>query len=310
MSLKRKSPPRRPDITETKLAELYNKGFNYREIANFFNTGSKIIVAKLVKMGIQPEKLSRNLRQDLDDSVLVKLYNEGLSSYQIGKRFHVTNVTVRNRLKRNGIILRDFSRDVPIDELKQLYLVDKKSCREIADMYDTTHTLVRRHLNDAGIILRSKMEANAKLIRTNVCVICGTAFRPHDAETPSPNYNRKTCSPACHSVLMSDILFENPVNWKDGSSQAHYQNVAKRTKEMICEICEGTVEERLDTHHDDKNHANNDFDNTHIWCVICHAKYHYITDNRGLQGWNPHTPKLKDFRSRLDEVGIKYTIPF
>jgi hypothetical protein len=309
MILKQQKISRRPDITDTKLAELYNKGFNYREIAHFFNTESKIILAKLNKMGIEPEKLSLDLRQDIDDSIIVKLYNEGLSSCQIGEQFHITSTTIQNRLKRNGVILRDFSKDIPISDLKRLYVTDKKSCREIADMYDTTHTLIKRHLNEAGVSLRSKVEANAKLIRINTCIICGTVFRPHDATTPSPNYGRKTCSPACRSVLLSTILFENPHNFKDGSSQSHYQNVARKTKEMKCEICNKTVEERLDTHHSDKNHANNDFDNTHIWCVFCHAKYHYITENRGLRGWNPHTPKLKKFRSRLDELKIEYSIP-
>lgn len=99
------------------------------------------------------------------------------------------------------------------------------------------------------------------------------------------------------------------VNWKDGSSQTHYQKVAKMTKYMVCDICGKTCKDRLDTHHVDRDHTNNSPDNIHIWCVGCHAKYHYIVDDRGLQGWNPNTPKLLEFRKRLDELKIEYTVP-
>jgi hypothetical protein len=303
---------RRPDILANDVVNLYKSGKNYREIAKYFNTDSKIIISRLEKAGIHVEKLTTELRQDLDNSKIKELYSGGVSSEKIAKLVGCTDVTVCNRLKRMGIIFPKIDRDdIDLDDVIHMYNIEKKSAREIGKKYNASHTLIYRKLEQAGYNRRSQKEALEKYARINECVVCGEKFRPKAKWTDTNGLNRKTCSKLCHSALMSSLTSdEKSHNWKGRASQPHYQRIAKILKPTTtCEICnEEIVTERKDTHHMDRDHTNNTSDNLHIWCVKCHAKYHYITDDRGLRGWNPNTPKLKEFKNKLDELGIPYTI--
>jgi 5-methylcytosine-specific restriction endonuclease McrA len=60
----------------------------------------------------------------------------------------------------------------------------------------------------------------------------------------------------------------------------------------------------LDTHHKDRDRSNNTIENIMVLCASCHAKLHYVEDDRGLQGWNAaKAQELKD-RTRYD-VGVQ-----
>jgi hypothetical protein len=300
---------RRKDITDREVIELFNKGLNYRQIAKYYHTESKIIINRLIRNGIQVSKLSSLHRQDLKDPEIVKLYSEGKSANEIAVLLNTTDVTICNRLKSNGIILKqNFRADIKDEELINLYVDKKLSTPKIAKKLDTTAQLVKTRLKNAGITLRTKIEAGELIAKKNECVICGTIFRPRQHSTDTNSLKRKTCCKACRSALLSQLHSgKNSTNWKDGSSQMHYQKVLRETHVMICEICQ-TEEVRIDTHHEDRDHTNNTKENLHPWCVTCHAKYHYITDGFRLKGWNPNTPKLSEFKKRLDELGISYKV--
>lgn len=300
--------PHRHDITIEKIVKLFNDGKNYREIAVIFHTDSKIIISRLNDAGIKVERLTSDLRQDVDNDKLKELHDQGLSSVKISKIVGTSDVTVCNRLKRMGVIFPDRERkDINMDDVIRMYSIENKSAREIGDIYNVSHTFIYCKLKELGYVIKTKKEALEKHARINECVVCGNKFRPRKHWADTKSLNRKTCSDACNSALMSALQSgSNGSNWKGGASQVYYQRIVKELKPRICEICGDEVEERKDTHHMDGNHMNNTKENLYVWCVKCHAKYHYLTDDRGLRGWNPNTPKLKVFCDKLDQLGIEY----
>lgn len=161
-------------------------------------------------------------------------------------------------------------------EIIDLYL-SGKSLRDIATLKSTTHTRVKGILIRNNITRRTHQEAASKQIRFNKCVVCGVVFRP------LANYNRKTCSSACNTALMSRLMIEHPSSFIDGSSEPYYQRIAYSMKERKCEQC-GKTASRLDVHHEDKNRANNSKENIRILCVSCHAKHHYNNGDANIRG--------------------------
>jgi len=113
------------------------------------------------------------------------------------------------------------------------------------------------------------------------CIVCGQEF----ALLPTQNPNRKTCSHECFVVLMKqEQTGDNNSCWKGGYSQPSYQRRRREMKPDVCETCGAVPPTRLDTHHLDRDHTNNTFENLIVLCVNCHAKVHYIEDDRGLNG--------------------------
>jgi 5-methylcytosine-specific restriction endonuclease McrA len=115
------------------------------------------------------------------------------------------------------------------------------------------------------------------------CIICGIQFELLTTQNPK----RTTCSPDCFKELMRrKQMGPNNSYWRGGHSQAHYERIRKLIKPNSCEKCGadgGGV--RLDTHHKDRNKANNEPWNIMVLCAKCHAYLHYLEDDRGLRGW-------------------------
>ena len=170
-----------------------------------------------------------------------------------------------------------------IEEIIRLYVVDQKSTHVFARIFDTSHTTIRRILKANGVKMRSHVDAALPQVRYNTCVMCGKTFRACNTGEMR-KLSRKCCSDTCFRELMRNIQLNNQnSNWKGGHSQGHYQRIRRETKEEICEWC-GKIGCRLDTHHKDRNKANNSLDNIMVLCVSCHAYLHYIEDERGLNG--------------------------
>ena len=85
----------------------------------------------------------------LEKEELEDLYiNQGLSTIQIGKMFGVVNTTVGNRLKFFGIPTRRCGEGngklkMSKDELYQLFIVEKKTAQEIADIYGVKRYIIQ-----------------------------------------------------------------------------------------------------------------------------------------------------------------------
>jgi hypothetical protein len=304
-----KKTSRRPDISDREILELHKKGLNYRQIAKYFKTDSKVIIARLVRNGVQIIKLSKETRQDLDNNIILQLYKEGKSTSAIAELLKTNDVTIGNRLKSQGITFEsNYRDDIKTEEIIKLYVDEKLSTRKIAKRFNTTAQLIKTRLEKAGIARRTRLEAGDLIARRNICVVCGKIFRPKKYWKDTNGRDRKTCSDACYSILTSEIHSgEKAENWKGGGSQEYYQKRLREEYELVCEICQ-TETARIDTHHEDGDHKNNTKENIHPWCVVCHARYHYITEGNRLKNWNPNTPKLIEFKKRLNELGISYNI--
>jgi RNase P subunit RPR2 len=242
----------------------------------------------------------------LDSEEILKLYLSGKSSVEISEMFGVSSEAILYHLHKVNAKMRK-PQKLDNNKICDMYSIEMKSTNEIAKLMNTDHGTISRILKINNIHIRTKIEAFEKYVKINTCVICGTKFRPNKSWRDTKNTHRKTCSDLCLGTLLSEIQRgEKSGQWIDGSSQIHYQRrLREEYEELICEICNEKFK-RMDTHHQDRNHSNNSKENIHPWCVVCHARYHYITDDRGLQGWNPNTPKLNEFKKRLDELGIPY----
>lgn len=165
------------------------------------------------------------------------------------------------------------------NELVRYYL-DGHTLRDTGEKFGITYTSqVRKLLLSLGIKPRNHISAALPQVRLNTCVICGTVFRPMGRK------DRKTCSKDCNSKLMTEIQSGDKCStWKGGRSQGYYQKVRRELKPDVCEVC-GVTDARLDTHHIDRDRTNNTLENIQVLCVQCHAKRHYIEDDRGLRGW-------------------------
>lgn len=107
-------------------------------------------------------KLSPRFRDDLDDEEIKKLYiKEGLSTIQIGKKLGVSDRTISNRLKKQGIKVRNKSirDDLDDEEIKKLYIEGGLSTIQIGEKLGTSAVTIWNRLKKQGINL-SKNTSN------------------------------------------------------------------------------------------------------------------------------------------------------
>ena len=212
------------------------------------------------------------------------LYTSGKSSLEIARIAGVSKEAILYHLRTNGVQIR---KSPEVDTTKACDLYKRgMSTVEIGKTFGVSHTKIRNVLRACGIAMRTQAEALQKYARINTCVVCGKSFRPREHWKSGKGLNRKTCSKGCHSTLMSRLQTHD-----SGSSQCYYQRIRRELKPDICEMC-GETNCRLDTHHVDRDHSNNTVENLMVLCVKCHAKLHYIEDDRGLQGWKKTSGKM------------------
>ena len=95
---------------------------------------------------------------DIPRIILERLYAEGLTQKDIGKRFGVTEGTIKNRMAEYGIKTRtaqDYLRlDIPKEKLEQLYVVEGRYAPEIAAILGCAVSAVYNYMERYGIPLR------------------------------------------------------------------------------------------------------------------------------------------------------------
>jgi predicted DNA-binding protein YlxM (UPF0122 family) len=95
----------------------------------------------------------------IDKGILVKLYvNEGLSTYQVAKRFNCHATVIQKRLKENGIKLRKPKQKIIIskDRLIDLYVKQGFSVTDTARKLGISHCAAYNKLKENGIGPRKK----------------------------------------------------------------------------------------------------------------------------------------------------------
>ena len=119
---------------------------------------------------------SRDLYDSSIDEEIIKLYNEGKSSTEIGKMFGLTHGSILRHLKHCGVERRTLSesqytynkKERPKDfdsyeKMYDLYIVRKMNKRELAELYGSDTTTIDRVLKSLGIKIRGNSEARIGL---------------------------------------------------------------------------------------------------------------------------------------------------
>src|SRR3989338_4113311 len=92
---------------------------------------------------------------------------EGLTTYQIAKRYGCCQGTVWNRLKEYGIKTRSpwNATDLTKEKLENWYVIQKLSTWEIEKRYGYSRGTVHRKLQEFGILLRTPSDAHIRFPR-------------------------------------------------------------------------------------------------------------------------------------------------
>lgn len=83
----------------------------------------------------------------LNEENIYKLYNNGMSSKEIGAKFNVSQDTIRDRLKKNGVILK-IGRSVKNVDLDKIYNNYKngKTIQQLADNMNVSYAFIAKKL--------------------------------------------------------------------------------------------------------------------------------------------------------------------
>lgn len=157
----------------------YTQKKSATEIAEIFGCDPTVIYSHMKKNGMQrrPYSEAHKIRYarnglHLDLAEIVRLYfEEQLSLIEVAERLGVSRDTVRKRLLAAGYKLRKRGEarrlressftDTDLAEMVRLYCEEEQSSMEIASRYNCSDAVVRKHLKQHGVRLRTFKEAQA-----------------------------------------------------------------------------------------------------------------------------------------------------
>jgi hypothetical protein len=103
-----------------------------------------------------------------DITKIKELYSNGLSCLHIGKIFDVSKTPIIKILKKEGLLKKGYSNGKKIiltnkqkKIIKNLYIIEKKNCKEIGDILNLTESFINKYLGTV-YYRRSKGEANSE----------------------------------------------------------------------------------------------------------------------------------------------------
>lgn len=150
-------------------------------------------------------------------------------------------------------------------ELTKLYIIDKKSIRQIAELKKCSVGNVHYWLLKHSIKCREP----------------GMVGKKHTMESKKlMGMKSKGQIPWCKGLKLPELgekrKGKNNPNYKHGNSRKlkEYQNITFNNLKNNCNICSTT--NRLCVHHKDRDHNNNKINNLVILCRSCHARLHRI----------------------------------
>lgn len=116
-------------------------------------------------------------RKDLNDDVIIKMYLDGVSTTEIGKKFNITHRTVLLRLKKNNISRRTLSesqwnhknKEIPEDFndyniMYDLYVNQRLSKKDLGIKYRCDPCVIDRVLRNLGIKVRNNSESKVGIM--------------------------------------------------------------------------------------------------------------------------------------------------
>jgi len=95
----------------------------------------------------------QKILSDSEIEEIVKLYLEGVSTYTLAKAFECHRYTISNTLKRSGITVDKHveGRKYKTEDAIRLYVEEKKSVKQIAEIFDVCDATIYKCLKRNGI---------------------------------------------------------------------------------------------------------------------------------------------------------------
>lgn len=139
-------------IQEQAVVARFDSGLSAHSLAQEFDTRRSHIYSILKRFGRQPAKNAKTGPVEnpaFDTQQIVALYQSGKTMRKIAAEIGASYQTVRNRLLKSGVDLREFGGVASQQEI-DLYQSGKK-CPEIAKIVGSNVEAVRRRLRKAGV---------------------------------------------------------------------------------------------------------------------------------------------------------------
>lgn len=164
---------RPPLIAENELRRMYiDEKKTMKEIAKELGHDRNAVARAIKAYGIERENHYVQYNDTLDDEWISLYLDEGLSTFEIAKRFNCSHNTVKKHLRRCGIDIRDMSDAQRIshnldilpcevqdyDTMHALYVDQHLSLKDLGSKYDCAPHAIRKRLTKLGINIRSISE--------------------------------------------------------------------------------------------------------------------------------------------------------
>jgi intein-encoded DNA endonuclease-like protein len=256
------------------IIKKYNEGINISEISKEYDCSYDTIRNRLEDNNVIMRSRSESNSIDLPINIIIKKYNNGSTTIELGNIYDCSPGTIVNKLKEHNIELRSVSKShtikLPINIIIEEYK-NGMSTYKLGKKYNCNPHTIRNRLIAFNIKLRSLSDAS-NISYICVCKECGNEFLGK-----STAIYCNECNPQLYCYK-----FDN--NCKE-------QNREKYGREcFFCGKTEMTNGKKLSVHHADYN-KNQGCDNTPDWklvplCKKCH----------GLTGGNIKNRKIWESR--------------
>lgn len=102
-----------------------------------------------------------NTRIELPMEDIIKDYQAGMQIIDLAYKYYVSETTIHTRLRELGIKKKRFGQDnairqIPIDEIKKLYIEELLSAFEIGKRYGVSKGVVLAYLKENNIPIRTQ----------------------------------------------------------------------------------------------------------------------------------------------------------
>lgn len=102
-----------------------------------------------------------NTRIELPMEDIIKDYQAGMQIIDLAYKYYVSETTIHTRLRELGIKKKRFGQDnairqIPIDEIKKLYIEELLSAFEIGKRYGVSKGVVLAYLKENNIQIRTQ----------------------------------------------------------------------------------------------------------------------------------------------------------
>lgn len=242
-----------------KIIDEYIDGMNPANLGNKYGCDSTTIRRRLMKAGIVLRSMAEAQMIELPIDKIIDEYNNGMDTVILAEKYGCHSNTIRNRLKKAGVVLRHISEIktivLPMDDIITEYN-SGASTTIIGEKYGCNRVTIRNKLIERGITIRSGLEAKNEL-HMCTCSECGSKFMGKSTASYCEKCNSK---PYCHK-FDKDCKIRN---------RDKYNNAC-----FFCGKTGKENEQALGCHHADYN-KNQGCDDTSNWklvplCKTCHG---------------------------------------